>query len=106
MKFKLYQLKHEENIIRKYGFMRFDFAKKHGFTIEDYENTYEGEIEEGRYIEETLENIFVKFNTNRPEDFKGHSLSVSDIVQINGHFYYVDSFGFKVIDSHIDHDLL
>ena len=106
MKFKLFQLRHEEDTIRKYGFMDFDFAQEHGFSIEDYEVTYEGEIEAGRYIEETLENIWVKFNINRPEDFRGHSLSVSDIVQINGHFYYVEGIGFKVIDSHIDYDLL
>ena len=106
MKFKLYQIKKQLVSTGTYLFMSYDFAKNHGFDIRDYEVVYEGEVEKGRYIEDTLENIFVKFNINRPEDFKGHSLSVSDIVQINGHFYYVDNFGFKVIDSHIDYDLL
>lgn len=106
MKFKLFQLRHEENTIRKYGFMDFNFAENHGFSIEDYEVTYEGEIEADRYIEGTLENIFRKFNIDRPEDFRGHSLSVSDIIQSGGHFYYIEVIGFKLIDSHIDYDLL
>lgn len=46
-----------------------------------------------------LQNIFAKFNTDHPEDFKGHSLSVSDVITVgneNGYTaYYVDSFGFK-----------
>lgn len=46
-----------------------------------------------------LENLYEKFNLYLPEDFKGHSLSVSDIVALkqNGvvSCYYVDSIGFK-----------
>ena len=45
------------------------------------------------------ESLFVKFNTDRPENFKGHSLSVSDVIalkmQEDVKYYYVDSFGFK-----------
>ena len=35
------------------------------------------------------------FNIDRPDDFKGHSLSISDVVVANGKPYYVDTFGFK-----------
>ena len=48
-----------------------------------------------------LEDIFVLLNTTRPEGFKGHSLSVSDIVVLKAtdtgkeSAFYVDSFGFK-----------
>lgn len=41
-----------------------------------------------------LENIFEKFNIERPEDFKGHSLSVSDVVVLKNEAFYVDSIGF------------
>ena len=45
------------------------------------------------------ESLFVKFNTDRPEIFNGHSLSVSDVIalkmQEDVKYYYVDSFGFK-----------
>lgn len=45
-----------------------------------------------------LEEIYTRFNVNRPPNFKGHSLSVSDIVTLDGNIYFVDSFGFKKID--------
>ena len=95
MKFKLYQIKKQLVSTGTYLFMSYNFAKNHGFDIRDYDVVYEGEIESGRYIEDTLENIFYMFNMQRPEDFKGHSMSVSDIVEINGEFFYTDSVGFK-----------
>ena len=53
--------------------------------------------------DQLLEDVFYMFNMNRPDDFKGHSLSVSDIValKLNGavSFHYVDSFGFKRLDG-------
>ena len=49
----------------------------------------------------TLEGIYEKFNLYRPEDFHGHSLSVSDVVVIsrNGkrQAFFVDTIGFKDI---------
>ena len=95
MKYEIWQLKKEN--LRAYGFMDYEWAKEHGFSLDDYEKTYDGEIESGRYIENTLDNVFVKFNMNRPEDFKGHSLSVSDIVVLNGEKFYCDSLGWKAI---------
>jgi hypothetical protein len=41
-----------------------------------------------------LESLFAKFNINHPADFKGHSLSVSDIIELNGKYYYCDSISF------------
>lgn len=50
-----------------------------------------------------LEGLYEKFNINRPEDFRGHSLSVSDIVALktNGvvSFHYVDSIGFQELPA-------
>ena len=54
-------------------------------------------------LDQMLEGIFRTFNENRPGDFTGHSMSVSDIValKMNGEvsFHYVDSFGFHKLDS-------
>lgn len=49
--------------------------------------------------QKALNEVYQMFNISCPEDFKGHSLSVSDIVQINGTPYYVDRFGFAKIDD-------
>ena len=46
-----------------------------------------------------LEQLYVKFNIDHPADFRGHSLSVSDIVALKTagvvSCHYVDSFGFQ-----------
>lgn len=63
----------------------------------NYKIVFEGEIETN-----DLEEIYAKFNLNHPHGFTGHSLSISDVVELyddNGsEFYYVDRFGFKEID--------
>lgn len=54
----------------------------------------------------SLDDIFERFNIDRPEDFRGHSLSVSDIVVLNeggkvtAHF--VDSISFEQLDSFLN----
>ena len=49
----------------------------------------------------SLEGIFERFNIDHPKDFKGHSLSVSDVVVLHQHgqdtAHYVDSFGFQQV---------
>ncbi len=53
-----------------------------------------------------LESIFAMFNINRPEDFKGHSLSVSDVIVhhdgASKTAHFVDSFGFKELPGFFD----
>ena len=53
---------------------------------------------------DTLDGIYERFNIQRPADFTGHSLSVSDVVVLNDgstvKAYYVDSIGFKDV-SHL-----
>lgn len=52
-----------------------------------------------------LEGLYTKFNIDHPSDFKGHSLSVSDIVAIKVagavSSHYVDSFGFTALPDFI-----
>jgi hypothetical protein len=45
----------------------------------------------------TLGNAWTEFNIYHPSDFKGHSLSISDIIIINNKAQYVDTFGFKTL---------
>lgn len=94
MKYKLLQIKDIENC--SYMFSSFNFAQQKGFSLYDYEIVYEGEIEDYS-IEYTLEKLFEIFNTFPPKDFRGHSMSVSDVVELNGVYYYCDHVGFKKI---------
>ena len=68
-------------------------------NIENYAVVYLKELPEDFELQkEDLEKIYYIFNMEHPEDFKGHSLSVGDIVafKFNGktEYHYVDSFGF------------
>ena len=55
---------------------------------------------------EVLEELFQMFNLSRPQDFEGHSLSVSDVIALkrNGEVsvHYVDSIGFKDLQGFLD----
>lgn len=59
-----------------------------------YKKVYEYETEENV----SLDDIFYKFNMEHPEDFPGHSLSVSDVVALDGKLYFCDSFGWAEIE--------
>ena len=92
--YKIYQLKNspENHAIRFEGY---SLAEKHGEPAkpENYDLVYTGSLDEFK-VENKLEAIYTKFNLDRPEDFKGHSLSVSDIIVMNNEANYVDSYGF------------
>ena len=76
----------------------FDAIKPENYTL-----LYVGELSELQKETQgaTLEAIFEKFNLDHPEDFRGHSLSVSDIVVLhqNGQntAHFVDFFGYTEI---------
>lgn len=95
MKYIIMQIKNSRDC--DYSFMDYNYAKDHGLDIDDYDIVYSGEIEAGRYIEDTLENLFYIFNCKHPVDFRGHSLSVSDIIKIGGEYWYTDTCGFKLL---------
>ena len=72
-------------------------------NVADYDLVYSGKLSEidvnAENKNEILESIFTKFNIDRPEDFKGHSLSVSDVVVLHKDdtdtAHYVDIAGFN-----------
>ena len=106
-KYGIYQLKHNPEL----DHLRFEGTEslkrmgitKDNFDVikpENYELIYVGELSElqEQTQGETLEAIYEQFNIAPPEDYRGHSLSVSDIVVLhqNGKnsAHFVDSFGF------------
>lgn len=92
--FKVYQLPVEHNA----KFMRLSFVKKHNIMpkLEDYKLVYEGEFEpQGEYSEP--DQLYMKFQGEKPEGYTGHSISMSDVVEIDGKYYYCDSIGWEEI---------
>lgn len=67
-----------------------------------YNEVYNGEIEPKGSVMATLEELYVIFNMRHPSDFRGHSLSVSDVVYLDGKYYYCDSFGYKELTNFED----
>lgn len=50
--------------------------------IDRYEVVYHGSISMSEDVNRQLEDLYVKFNIDHPDDFRGHSMSVSDIVAL------------------------
>ena len=96
--FGIYQLKDGYGM-RDYHFEPYDRLQAAGLSVDatNYDLIYTAELTPGT----DLEDIYTRFNIDHPKDFKGHSLSVSDIVVLhqNGEntAHYVDSFGYKEV---------
>jgi hypothetical protein len=58
-------------------------------------------VYDGQTATNDLEEIWDMFNTRLPAGFDGHTLAMSDVVELYDHtgsaFYYVDRFGFAQI---------
>lgn len=97
-RFGIYQLKDAEET-RDIRFMAMDYLEMKGIPVskENYTLVYTGELKEGM----SLEDIYTRFNIDRPADFTGHSLSVSDVVVLHqdgeNTSHYVDSVGYREI---------
>ena len=97
--YKLYQLRKDCENRHELIFESLERIKKHGYEVKS--SNYE-EVYSGLYNNEmTLESLYHEFNAYRPKDFKGHSLSVSDVIvlSLEGRkmAYYCDSFGFVAV---------
>ena len=102
MKYRILQLDRNREAVSKNRkmFMSWDILTEccGGFDITDYKEVYSSELQ--TTIEDkmaVLEQLFDKFNRNHPEDFTGHSLSVSDVVILDNEIYFCDSFGWKKV---------
>lgn len=83
-----------------------------GVTESRYDLVYTGALSPTlaahRTPEAILEGLYTRFNLNRPDDFHGHSLSLSDVIalNLNGKMecYYTDSFGFYKLPAFLEHE--
>ena len=91
MKYKIKQIEDVENCA--YAFKRYEWAKN-VLDLNDYEVVYEGELDCPE-MPNALEELFEIFNNKRPKDFERHSMSISDIVEIDGKNYYCDFVGWE-----------
>ena len=96
--FSIYQLKYDDSLhyIRFEGLTR---LHKEGNEVErdNYDLVYEAGLKPGT----SLDDLYYEFNMQHPKDFRGHSMSVSDIVVLHkgdeDKAFYVDTFGFTEV---------
>jgi len=99
---RIYQIRADADVRKK--FIGYDELTERFGSLEstDYAVVFDGEIGT-----ENLEEIYSHFNLSIPNDFTGHSLSMSDVIELynsaDSNFYYVDKFGFQEVNfqSHI-----
>ena len=102
--FLIYQIRRGGEL-DTYRFMNYDYLQSKGITPErgGYDAIYTGGFMDYGNVRTNLDMIYQRFNVDHPADFKGHSLSVSDIVALkqNGvvSCHYVDSIGFRELPN-------
>lgn len=102
--FLIYQIRRGGEL-DAYRFMNYDYLQSKGVTPErgGYDAIYTGGLADYGDNKTNLDMIYQRFNVDHPADFKGHSLSVSDIVALkqNGvvSCHYVDSIGFRELPT-------
>lgn len=100
MKIKIYQIDSSKDDGKlKYLNYEHTIKRTRGMIASDsYSCVYSGEV----YCK-GLEDVYRIFNVEKPESFQGHSMSVSDVVEviesdeIESGFYFCDSIGFKMV---------
>ena len=95
---KIYQLKQDSPFMMR--FVSLAERKRRGFDkpqMQEYVLVYEGEVDTFH-----LEDVWEKFGRRVPGDFKGHALSISDVVEFSdgeaSRFFYVEPKGFAEIE--------
>lgn len=95
-KCRVWQLKPDADVMMK--FIGYDelLARFGEPDPDNYRMVYDGEVDTN-----DLEQLYAKFNLDHPSGYEGHSLSMSDVVELydnsGSNFHYVDRFGFKEI---------
>mgnify|MGYP002522476104 FL=1 len=102
--YAIYQLKRDD-ATADLRFMNSEYLQKKGIEpqYENYELVYTGALTKSGSQVEKLEDLYRIFNIEHPQDFTGHSLSVSDIVALKQagvvSYHYVDSIGYKELTN-------
>ena len=112
--YRIYQIREDLPDRRERIFLNLATLRSDGkdVTPDAYSEVYEGSLEDtgsGKSSQQVLNDLFEKFNINHPDDFLGHSMSVSDVIvlQENGaeKAYYLDSLGFKEVPQFLQKEI-
>lgn len=98
MNIRIYQIDSEKDT-KRIKFMSYKFASQKGIDPCIYQKVFDGTIKEAN----SLEDVFTILNTQCVKGYKGHCLSMSDVIEIvkpngNNQSHFVDRIGFKTFD--------
>lgn len=77
-------------------------AKREGWKIvkdKSYKLVYKGEVDVDGNGNAALEQIYSKFQGTKPEGYNGRSISVGDMVKMDGDTHFVDDYGFTKLSK-------
>ena len=101
MKYKILQAKTNEAFLCYSKAFSYERAKARDFTLNDYYVVYESfcKKKEGKKeVEFYLGEIYYKFCNKLPKNFRGHTLCVGDIIELDNTKYFINTIGFSKID--------
>ncbi len=102
--FAIYQLKRSDKTT-ELRFMGTEYLDKKGLSVDrdNYDVVYAADLMYSDDTDDRLNGLYRTFNVDRPDDFRGHSMSVSDIVALKQDgmvsYHYVDTYGFKELPN-------
>jgi len=108
--FAIYQLKDGDET-RDIRFEPLDYVKAAGQTVDrsNYNLVYTGMLTNAHDLDATLNKIYEQFNINRPSDYQGRNVSISDIIALKlaGEisYHYVDRYGFSPVSDFMPPDM-
>ena len=91
---RIYQVNKDNR--REFGFVDYEWFKLHG--KERMERGMYDLVWDGFDGSASLEGVYERFNLHHPSDFKGHSMSVSDLVETESGLFFCDAFGFTPVE--------
>lgn len=100
--YEIWQIKHNDKNIN-IMYMGMDYLRKHDLTVDlsKYQRVYAASMEAGK----TLEDLYTQFNLFKPDDYRGRSMSTSDIVILydkdEATPYYCDIIGFTDVSEFV-----
>ena len=100
MKITIYQMKETTHKFKSYEWLEKDGVD----VVKDFDNLYNKVYVYNNYTSDTnnvyevLEDLFCIFNLHHPSDYRGHSLSTSDVIDVDGVKYFCDSVGWKKLN--------
>lgn len=106
-KYRVYQLDLSGIEVHPFAFRSIDVMHSAGYLqppAESYRLVYDGELDhaDGEQDCVVLERIFARCNDRLPEGYRGHSLSMSDVVELydgeDHHFFYCDTVGYVPVE--------